>query len=171
MVGHYHRRGVNPVGSDGHNQASHQWYTSLYGDNMHPREWNSLNIEHTDKINYGRMNAIDRCIMTVGLKEQVGPNLRKAPIPINAFVKPTRIVNNTADWNNFYIKYILSQPETKYDTDLSLATGNRGALFVNPKPQPRGIQYKHLLRPDDGQATTYKKNFWGQGQGGWIKNA
>lgn len=164
---YHHRRGVPPGGADGHNQASHQWYTSLYGDNMHPREWNSQNIEHTDKINYGRMNAIDRCIMTVGKKVPVAQSLRKAPIPVNAFTKPTQKVNNTPNWDNFYIKYILSQPETKYDTDLSLATGNRSNAFVNPKPQPRGVQLDHLLRPEDGQATTYKKHFE-QGRGGWF---
>lgn len=133
----------------GHNHASHQWQTTMYGDNMHPRELNSINIAHTDAINYGRLSAIDRCIVTVGKRKPVYPALNQSPIPINYFYKEPKLLN--ANWGQFYRKYLLSQPECKYDKALSIDTNVRSSNFVNTNALKRYPNTSTLLRPDDGK--------------------
>lgn len=152
---HHHRHGRHPAAPDGHNQASHAAYTNLYGNNMHPREWNSMHIEHTDAINYGRMSAIDRAIRTAGQHKPVGPVLKKHVIRTNVF--PTGKDHAGANWHQFYRKYMFSQPETKYDRALSLDTVLRSSAFINRDPPRLEPTVTRLADPDDGQSADYPK--------------
>jgi len=147
---------IRTTGSQhGHNQASFQWYTNLYGTNMHPREWNSINIEHADGINYGKMSAIDRAIVSVGKKVPVGPLLKDNPIPTMVF--DSKPAGPTANWPAFYRKYLLSQAETKYDTARSLDTKKRSNNYINTTPRARAPTTATLHRPSAGLSTTYPK--------------
>ena len=122
---------------------------------MHPREWNSLNIEHTDAINYGRMSAIDRAIVTVGQKRPVGPVLKDNPIPMMTFKEEP--AGPDANWPAFYRKYLVSQAETKYDRALSIDTKKRSSAYTNRTPRALAPSTRTLHRPAAGTATTYTK--------------
>ena len=154
----HHRYGAHAgLAGDGHNQASHQWYTNLYGDNLHPREWNSLNIEHTDLMNYGRLSAIDRCIRTAGQRMPVGPAMRSNPVSKMVFGRKAAVNKVDADWHQFYHKYMLSQPETKYDTALSLATEVRSSAYLNKYPIKLGPSEQQLAFPTNSRVITNPK--------------
>ena len=138
----------------GHNAASHLWFTNLFGDNMHSREYNSLNIAHVDAINYGRLSAIDRAIMTAGKHQPVAAAMTKSPVPAKVYVRtPT---THTADWGKFYTKYILSQAESKYDKTLSLSTEDRSNSLMSRDVHKLNPTKSTLLYPQDGQAIRYQ---------------
>lgn len=141
----------------GHNQTSHKWHTNLYGTDMHPREWNSGNIEHTDAINYGRMSAIDRALMTLGKKTAVGPALRDNPIPVMSHGTGGSHSNVAPDWDGFRRKYVVSEAETKYDIARSLSTFKRSEAYINRTPRHRAPSTAALRDSSEGRLTTYPK--------------
>lgn len=92
--------------SHGHNATSHHLGLNVYGDNLHPINWNSARVRHVDKINHGQLNALERLS---AVRRGITPANIARDAPIRHIHKPVAQQGQDHErWREFHRKYMIS---------------------------------------------------------------